>query len=305
MTPLERQAAALRGFNRFYTRLIGVLDENLSASPFSLTAARVLYELATRPELTASELGAELGVDSGYLSRMFKDFEMRGLLTRAPSEADRRRQILRLTDAGQAAFAPLDAAARQEAIALLTRLPDPAREEVIAAMRRIEALLGGNRQAPCTLRPPQPGDIGWVIERHAALYWREYGFDHRFEALVARVAGDFLATHDPAWEQCWIAEQDGVRAGSVFLVRKDADTAKLRLLIVEPSARGLGIGRTLVQACIARARELGYRRMVLWTNDILLAARAIYQAEGFRLVASQPHSDFGPPMVGEDWALDL
>ena len=301
----DARVAALRRFNRFYTNRIGVLREGLSQSRFSLTEARVLYELANRMGSTASDLGGTLDLDAAYLSRILRGFETAGLLTRTPSPADRRQYILSMTEAGHAAFAPLDAAARQEVGALLDRLPDSDQTALLESMRRIEALLGDSPPPAWTLRQPEPGDIGWVVERHAALYAAEYGFDARFEALVAQVAGAFLAQHDPRRERCWIAERDGVRLGTVFLMRKSDEVGKLRLLIVEPSARGIGIGKGLVDACIAFAREAGYRRLTLWTNDILLAARGIYRAAGFRLVASAPHRDFGPKMLGEDWELDL
>jgi DNA-binding MarR family transcriptional regulator/GNAT superfamily N-acetyltransferase len=302
---LDQRVAAVRRFSRFYTRVIGALREGLLQSRFSLAEARVLYELAHRDEPTATELGRDLEMDAGYLSRMLQAFERDGLLARSASGTDRRQNMLSLTAAGADAFAPLDARSRAEVGALLAGLSEPAQSDLIAAMQRIEALLGTSRPPAWLLRQHRPGDIGWVIARHGALYADEYAFDHRFEALVAQVAGGFLAEHDPARERCWIAERDGVNAGSVFLVRKSDDMAKLRLLIVEPTARGLGIGRRLVAECIGFARQAGYCGITLWTNDILLAARAIYQQVGFRLVASRPHSDFGPPCVGEDWELTL
>ena len=302
---LDQRIAAVRRFSRFYTRVIGALREGLLQSRFSLAEARVLYELAHRNELTATDLGRDLEMDAGYLSRMLQAFERDGLLARSASGTDRRQNLLSLTAAGAEAFAPLDARSRAEVGALLAGLSEPAQADLITAMQRIEALLGTSRPATWLLRQHRPGDMGWVIARHGALYADEYAFDHRFEALVAQVAGGFLAEHDPARERCWIAERDGVNVGSVFLVRKSDEMAKLRLLIVEPTARGLGIGRRLVAECIAFARQAGYRGITLWTNDILLAARAIYQQAGFRLVASSPHCDFGPRCVGEDWELTL
>jgi DNA-binding MarR family transcriptional regulator/ribosomal protein S18 acetylase RimI-like enzyme len=303
---LDQRIAAIRAFNRFYTNRIGVVRDRILTSRFSLTEARVLYELANAEEApSAGSIGAMLDLDAGYLSRILRRFETDGLLTRAPAPEDRRRVTLCLTEAGRDAFAPLDQMARQDAEALLTRLPEPAQEELVTALRRTETLLGNPTRPAWTLRAPRPGDIGWVVARHGALYAEEYGFDARFEALVAQVAGTFLATHDPARERCWIAEADGARLGSVFLVRESDDLARLRLLIVEPTARGLGIGRHLVETCVNEARALGYRRMTLWTNDILVAARGIYRAAGFRLTASAPHNRFGPPMVGEDWERDL
>jgi DNA-binding MarR family transcriptional regulator/GNAT superfamily N-acetyltransferase len=302
---LDQRIAAVRRFSRFYTRVIGALREGLLQSRFSLAEARVLYELAHRNELTATELGRDLEMDAGYLSRMLQAFERDGLLARSASETDRRQNLLSLTAAGAEAFAPLDARSRAEVGALLAGLSEPAQSDLVAAMQRIEALLATSRPAAWLLRQHRPGDIGWVIARHGALYADEYAFDCRFEALVAQVASGFLAEHDPARERCWIAERDGVNVGSVFLVRKSDEMAKLRLLIVEPTARGLGIGRRLVAECIAFARQAGYRGITLWTNDILLAARAIYQQAGFRLVASSPHCDFGPHCIGEDWELTL
>jgi DNA-binding MarR family transcriptional regulator/predicted N-acetyltransferase YhbS len=302
---LEHRVTAIRRFNRFYTGAIGALHEGLLQSRFSLTEARVLYELAQRAGVTATELGRELDLDSGYLSRILQRFEREGLIVRALSEVDRRQSLLSLTAAGREAFAPLDARSREEVGARLAALSEPAQASLVGAMQQIEALLGARGAAPWLLRQHRPGDIGWVVARHGALYAEEYGLDARFEALVAQVAGAFLAHHDPARERCWIAERDGVNVGSVFLVQKSDEVAKLRLLIVEPTARGSGIGRRLVTECIGFARSAGYRRITLWTNDVLLAARTIYQQTGFRLVASAPHQDFGPPMIGEDWELAL
>jgi DNA-binding MarR family transcriptional regulator/N-acetylglutamate synthase-like GNAT family acetyltransferase len=281
------------------------VQEGYLQSRFSLTEARVLYELAHTDGLTATQISAVLGLDAGYLSRMLRAFEQEGLLTRGPSETDRRQTILTLTSDGRAAFAPLDQRSRQEIGAMLATLPEPAQEAVVGGMQTIARLLSDSPGSEWTTRHPAPGDIGWVIERHGALYAEEYGFNHKFEALVAQVAGAFLDQHDPARERAWIADRNGVRLGSVFLVRKTDDIGKLRLLLVEPSARGLGVGKRLVEECIGFARQAGYRRVTLWTNDILLAARGIYRAAGFRLVSSEPHNDFGPPMVGEEWDLEL
>lgn len=305
LEPDDAAVAAVRAFNRFYTRRIGVVQEGYLQSRFSLTEARVLYDLAHTDGLTASQIGAALDLDAGYLSRMLRTFEQDGLLTRGPSRTDKRQTILTLTESGRAAFAPLDQRSRQEIGAMLSALPEPAQEAVIGGMQTIARLLSDGPRRDWTMRRPVPGDIGWVIERHAALYAEEYGFNHKFEALVAQVAGAFVADHDPVSERAWIAERDGVRLGSVFLVRKTDDIGQLRLLIVEPSARGLGIGKRLVADCILFARQAGYRRMTLWTHDILLAARGIYRAAGFRLVSSEPHSEFGPPTMEENWALEL
>jgi len=302
---LDHRVAAVRRFNRFYTREIGVLGDGLLQSGFSLAEARVLYELAQRPGTTASELGRDLTLDSGYLSRILQGFERDGLVTRAACQTDRRQNLLSLTDPGRAAFAPLDTRSREQIGTLLAGLAEPAQASLVTAMNQIETLLGARHAMPWLLRQHRPGDIGWVVSRHGALYAKEYGLDARFEALVARVAGEFLAQHDPTRERCWIAERDGVNVGSVFLMRKSNEVAKLRLLITEPAARGLGIGRRLVAECISFAREAGYRSITLWTNDVLVAARTIYQQAGFHLVASAPHREFGPPMVGEDWDLAL
>jgi DNA-binding MarR family transcriptional regulator/N-acetylglutamate synthase-like GNAT family acetyltransferase len=299
------RVAAVRRFNRFYTRAIGALQEGLLQSRFSLTEARVLYELAQRANVTATELSRDLELDSGYLSRILQRFEHDGLIARTPSDVDRRQSLLSMTESGRGAFAPLDARSREEVGSLLAAMSQPAQASVVAAMGRIETLLGARLATSWLLRQHRPGDIGWVVARHGAHYAGEYGLDARFEALVAQVAGEFLAKHDPARERCWIAERDGVNVGSVFLMRKSDEVAKLRLLIVEPAARGLGIGRRLVEECIDFARNVGYRSITLWTNDVLIAARNIYQQAGFRLIASAPHRDFGPPMVGEDWELPL
>ncbi len=301
----DRRTEAVRAFNRFYTSRIGVVREVYLRSRFSLTEARVLYELATAEGLTATHIGDTLGLDAGYLSRMLRRFEQDGLLARTPSETDRRQAILTLTEDGRAAFTPLDQRSRQEIGAMLAPLPDPAQEAVVGAMQIIARLLADRPVTECIVRHPEPGDIGWVIERHGALYAEEYNFNHKFEALVAQIAGAFLNEHDPTRERGWIAERNGIRLGSVFLVRQTDDIAKLRLLLVEPAARGLGLGKRLVDECISFAREAGYRRITLWTNDILVAARGIYRAAGFRLIGTQPHSDFGPPMVGEEWELEL
>jgi DNA-binding MarR family transcriptional regulator/GNAT superfamily N-acetyltransferase len=302
---LAGRVTAVRRFSRFYTRRIGALQEGISQSRFSLAEARVLYELANRPAPTASEIIGALGLDPGYLSRILRRLERAGLVTRSQSPADRRRNALTLTDQGRAAFTPLNAAAADEVAGLLTGLPAPAQERLVGCMRQIESLLGEAPASAWRLRPPAPGDIGWVVSRHGALYAAEYGFDARFEALVARVAGAFLAQHDPARERCWIAESDGVRLGSVFLVRESDEVARLRLLLVEPTARGLGLGKALTAECIGFSRQAGYRGITLWTNDVLTAARGIYRAAGFRLVRSTPHCDFGPSVVGEDWELSL
>lgn len=306
LAPTEDQIEAVRIFNRFYTRQIGLLQEGLLKSNFSLTEARVLYELANRDGLTASDLTRELGLDAGYLSRLLKKFETRRLLTRAPSTLDGRQTVLSLTVAGRAAFAPLNRASAEEVATLLGRLSVEDREKVVKAMQAVQRLLGGTEpKEPYSLRPLQVGDIGWITHRQGVLYAQEYGFDGSYEALVAEILSTFVRDFDPQWERAWIAERDGEVVGSVFIVRKSETVAKLRLLYVDPSARGLGIGRRLVEECISFARSKGYKTMTLWTNDILLAARHIYQTAGFKLVEEDRHHSFGQDLVGQTWELEL
>jgi DNA-binding MarR family transcriptional regulator/N-acetylglutamate synthase-like GNAT family acetyltransferase len=304
---VNRCIAEIRRFNRFYTQKIGVLGGRLLGSPFSLTEARLLYELAQRDDLTATRLGKELGLDQGYLSRLLSSFERRGLLRRAPSPADRRQSVLSLTDAGRAAFAPLDARSQAEIADVLCGLTADQRTQLIAAMRAVEGLVGTGHDAvtPFLLRQPRPGDMGWVISRHGALYAEEYGWNTEFEALVAEVVVKFMRDFDPQRECCWIAEKDGCNAGSVFLVAETKTAAQLRLLLVEPAARGRGIGERLVAECLRFARQARYRTISLWTNSVLVAARHIYQEAGFRLIASEPHQSFGQNLVGETWELTL
>src|SRR5882672_5706161 len=303
----DARVAAVRGFNRFYTQKIGVLNEGLLKSRFSLTEARVLYELAHRERPTATELRGDLGLDAGYLSRILRRFEQQGLIARTTSRADGRQSLLALTAKGRAAFAPLDARSRQEIGTLMDGLGEPDQARLAAAMATIERLLGPRPQneAPYLLRPHQPGDMGWVVHRHGALYAQEYGFDERFEALVAGVVARFVEGYDPRRERCWIAEKDGEIVGSVFLVRRSRSVSQLRLLLVEPKARGLGIGERLVAECIRFARQAGYRKITLWTNSVLRAARRLYQAAGFRRVHHEKHRSFGRELVGETWELAL
>jgi len=298
--------AAVRRFSRFYTRRIGALDERLLGGPLSLPEARIVYELAQNGEATATRLGAELGMDAGYLSRLLRALQDRGLLDRRPHATDGRQAVISLTEAGRATFAEIDAQAEAEVGAMLAPLPAPARDRLVAAFAEAEALLGGAAPSePFTLRGPRPGDMGWVVHRQAALYAEEYGFDWRFEALVAEIVAKFVSNFDATGERCWLAERAGAVVGSVFLVRQSAQEAKLRLLYVEPSARGLGIGERLVRECIACARAMGYRRLTLWTNDILHAARRIYQRAGFALIEEERHHSFGQDLVGQYWALDI
>ena len=297
----------VRGFNRFYTRQIGVLGEHVFESPFSLSEVRVLYELAHRDGPTASDLGRDLGLDAGYLSRMLRRFETRGLITRTSSPADARQSHLRLTPRGRQAFAPLETRARGAVASMLAHLSSPQRQQVVEAMTTIEQALNGQKAArePYLLRPHQPGDMGWVVQQHGAIYAREWGYNQDFEALVARIVADFLERFDPARERCWIAEKDGANVGSVFVVAKSKTVARLRLLIVDPSARGLGIGGRLVDECVRFARNAGYRQMTLWTHSQLAAARRLYQDAGFRRTHHEKNHSFGKDLVDETWDLQL
>ena len=303
----DRRVGVVRRFNRFWTRQIGVLGEGYLESPFSLTEVRVLYELAHREETTASELGEELGLDAGYLSRLLRGFEKHGLIHKRLSEADGRRRLLRLSARGREAFAPLDARSRNDIGAMLGGMSIAGQERLVGAMRTIEGLLSVRPEPviPYLLRSHWPGDMGWVVHRHGVLYASEYGWDERFEALVAEIVAKFIRQFDPKLERCWIAERDGEIVGCVFLVRESEEIAKLRLLLVEPKVRGLGIGSRLVEECIRFARQAGYRKITLWTNDVLNSARRIYEAMGFRLVHEQPHHSFGRDLVGQTWELML
>lgn len=298
---------AVRRFNRFYTRHIGVLSDGLLRTPFSLAESRVIYELAHREEATATALGKELGLDAGYLSRLLRGLREKGLIDKTPSKADGRLTLLRLTDEGQAAFAMLNSRSRNDVGAMLSELSTEDQRRVAKAMAAIQEILGtpSENRVPYILRPHQPGDLGWIVHRHAVLYAEEYGWDEQFEALVADIAADFIKSHDPKLERCWIAEKDGAIVGSVLVVKQSERVAKLRLLLVEPKARGLGIGRRLVEECMTFARRAGYQKMTLWTNSILHAARHIYEEAGFSLVEEQPHHSFGHDLVGQTWELDL
>ena len=313
-SPTSSRTEAVRRFNRFYTRRIGVLHENLAATRFSLTESRLLWDFAHRERTTAAELARDLDLDPGYLSRLLRAFKEQKLIHGERAAGDARHVHLRLTPAGRRAFAPLDRQSATDVERLLAGLGDAEQRRLLGAMADIELLLGERRgAAPWLLRAPHAGDIGWVVERHGRIYADEYGWDLRFESLVARIAADFVDKLDPAREACWIAERDGANVGCVLLVqaRDDATgepvagSAQLRLLLVEPAARGLGIGARLVDECERFARRSGYRRIVLWTNSVLLAARAIYAKAGYRLVASEPHESFGHPLVGETWELAL
>ncbi len=302
-----RRIDAVRRFNRFYTQCIGALDEGLLASPFPLPQARVLFELAQRDGVTAGELARTLDVDTSYLSRMLRDLARKGLVRPARDPKDARRQPLALTPAGRKAFATLDARSREQVAAMLARLAHEDEKRLVGAMAAIERLLGGSPPSsdPFVLRSHEPGDLGWIVSRHGALYAQEYGWDMTFEALVADIAAKFLRTFDARTERCWIAERDGERVGCVLVVRQSARVAKLRLLLIEPSARGCGLGRRLVAECVRFTRAVGYRKLVLWTNDILHAARHLYEEAGFVLVAEEKHHSFGQNLVGQNWELSL
>jgi DNA-binding MarR family transcriptional regulator/GNAT superfamily N-acetyltransferase len=303
----DDQIAAVRAFNRFYTSKLGVLDQQILKSPFSLSEARVLYELAHRDDVAAKDIGIELGLDPGYLSRIVQKFDENGLITRKPLPADRRQYRLGLTAKGRQAFAKLDRRSHDEIAGQLATLPRGDGQRLIEAMAAIERLLGNPCAAPrpAILRDPRPGDMGWVVQSHGALYASEYGFDSSFEALVAEIAAKYLASFDASRERCWIAEIDGAEVGSVFLVRDTDDVAKLRLLLVDPAGRGHGLGTRLVAECISFARACGYRKITLWTQSILVAARKIYQDAGFVLVATEPHRSFGQSLIGETWEMGL
>ncbi len=309
--PQVDRIEAVRRFNRFYTERIGVLHETLLNSEFSLTEVRLLYELAHRDALTATQLGDELGLDAGYVSRILKSFVLRGFLRRAPKAGDGRSSLLVLTARGRKAFAPLDARSREEVAVKLQTLPGGEQIELVSAMQTIEKLLGAvgrqylREKAAIVLRPHAPGDMGWVISRHAAVYAQEFGWEQAFEALVAEIVAKFIRNFDPKCERCWIAERGGENVGSVFVVRKSKRVAQLRLLLVEPAARGMGIGAQLVAECVRFARAHGYLKIMLGTNDVLRAARSLYIAAGFKLVGQERHRSFGRDLVGQTWEMDL
>lgn len=305
--PREADIAAIRSFNRFYTRHLGVLDERLLESPFTLAECRILYELGTRSSATASELSSGLGMDPAYLSRLLARLRDRDMVEAGASGTDGRTRLLSLSAAGRSAFQALDRASHDEIAAGLAPLGAEGARSLVAAMRTIRLLLdpGAARVQPWMIRPHRSGDIGWIVRRQGMLYTQEHGWDESFEGLVAEIAGAFLRSHDPRRERCWIAERGGTIMGSVMLVDGGEGDAKLRLLYVEPEARGAGIGRRLVEECIAFARQAGYRNLTLWTNDILRAARRIYEAAGFVLVSEEDHHSFGKNLVGQYWRLEL
>jgi DNA-binding MarR family transcriptional regulator/GNAT superfamily N-acetyltransferase len=304
VSQLKDRVEIVRRFNRFYTRQIGVLHEHLLDSDFSLTEVRILYELAHREALTTSQLCRELGLDSGYLSRVISGFEKKGLVAKSRSPQDARATQLQLTEHGRTVFSPLEEASRHEVGAMLTQLSEPEQQQLVDAMGQVESLLG-ERTPNYLLRDPQPGDMGWLVYRQSILYAQEYGWNNEYEALASEIVARYLREFDPRSERCWIAEKDGKGVGSVFVVRHDEQTAKLRLLYVDPSARGLGIGRRLVEECLRFARLAGYKKMILWTNSVLTDARRIYEQAGFQLVEEAPHHSFGKDLIGQTWSLDL
>jgi DNA-binding MarR family transcriptional regulator/N-acetylglutamate synthase-like GNAT family acetyltransferase len=304
---LAPRVESVRRFNRFYTKQIGLLSEHVLKSQFSLAEARVIYELAQREKATATEMGAELGLDAGYLSRLLAAFKKRGLISKKPSETDGRQSVIWLTDKGRKAFTELNAHSHGEVESLLGRLPQADQNRLIDAMRVIEEVLGARpeQKVSYVIRPHRPGDMGWVTHRHGVIYNEEYGWDEEFEALVAEIAAKFIRNYDPKRERCWIAERGGEIADCIFLVKKSSTVAQLRLLLVEPSARGMGIGKRLVNECVRFARQTGYKKIALWTNSALHAARHIYEEAGFRLVKEEPHHSFGHDLVGQNWELKL
>ncbi|HEX8051831.1 MAG TPA: helix-turn-helix domain-containing GNAT family N-acetyltransferase [Thermoleophilaceae bacterium] len=302
----DEHVAAVRGFNRFYTNVAGLLREGLLGTDLTLTEARVVFDLAQREQTEVAALRAALALDAGYLSRVIGRLESRGLLERERSAQDGRRQVLTLTARGRRRFQTIDARSAREVAALLDPVPESDRRRLVGAMATIEDVLGAcERPASFVLRPPAPGDYGWIVENHARVYSDEFGFDVRFEALIARIVGEWAADHDPHREACWIAEVDGEPAGSIFCMRKSERVAKLRLLCVAPRARGTGVGSRLVDECLRFARSAGYRRIVLWTQDNLTGARRIYERAGFRLDDEEAHTMFGPEVRGQNWSRTL
>lgn len=304
---LEGQIAAVRGFTRFYTRKLGIIEPKLLDSAFTLQEARIMYEIAHRPACTATDLSRGLGLDPGFVSRSLQALQRRQIVTRRPSKTDGRINEISLTAKGRTAQAELERRSREEVGQLLTGLDEAQRAAIVGAMTTIERTLERPAEKPAAilLRSHRPGDIGWVISSQAEAYAEEYGWDISYEALVAEICAQFIRNYDASREHCWIAEAGGERLGSIFLVKGSDDVAKLRLLLVEKKARGLGVGRALVEQCIRAAREMGYKEMTLWTQSILVAARGIYQAAGFRRVKEEPHYSFGVDLVGETWELKL
>ncbi len=309
MRPIEQRADSVREFNRFYMSRIGVLGDIFLDTGYSVGEVRLLYELAHRDRPTASKIGEALGLDPAYLSRTLRKFEKQGLITTVPG-ADRRCRLLELTPTGRKAFAPLERKARSAIVELLQPLATREQQQMVESMQAIRALLGdpdaaARKKGLYLIRPPAPGDLGWIVHRHGALYAEEYGYDQRFEGLVAEVVANFSRNQKPERQCCWIAERDGEIVGSVFLVAQTAALAQLRLLLVEPKARGAGLGRRLVEEAIRFARSVGYQRIRLWTQSELKPARKLYQSVGFKLVGEEAHEDFGKKLKAEVWELKL
>src|SRR5262245_58109709 len=301
------RVAAVRRFNRFYTQHLGMLQDGWLDSPFSLTEARVLYELKQRDRGNATEIGRELGLDAGYLSRILRNFHRRGLIRKETSPDDARQTLLSLTPRGRKAFAPLESRTLQQVGAVLDRLPASDQTRLVAALQTAQSLIDDRPQSSpaVILREPQHGDFGWIVARHAAIYAQEYQWTDKFEGLCAQIVADFVNNFDPQFERCWIAELDGEKAGSVMLAKDSAEVARLRLLLVEPAARGHGIGKRLTAECVAFARQRRYRRITLWTHSVLTAARHVYSQAGFTLTSSEPRHSFGQDVVSEHWDLPL
>lgn len=301
----EARVAQLRAFNRFYTGILGLLRDGLLETPHSLPESRVLFELGSAGPASPSALAQRLDLDLGYVSRLLSRLKERELVVGETAKGDRRRQVVSLTTKGKRAFRTLDTKSSLQIRQLLDRLDDDAQERLVACTREIETLLGETRTPPIVLREPVPGDFGWVVQRHGTLYRQEYGWDETFEALVARVVADFIEHRDRERERAWIAEVEGNRLGCVFCMKKTNDVAQLRILLVEPTARGIGIGSTLVNECIRFAKHVHYKQMMLWTNDVLVDARRIYERAGFHLIEEEKHHSFGHDLVGQNWWLDL
>jgi DNA-binding MarR family transcriptional regulator/GNAT superfamily N-acetyltransferase len=307
---LQDRIGAVRRFNRFYTRQIGVLRKNYLDSPYSLGEMRVLYELAQGKDVTASDIGRALDLDAGYLSRVLRNFEKRGLVARRTSRADARQSLLSLTALGRKTFAPAEKRSQSDVAAMLEKLSGDKQRQLVSAMQTIETLLGGEADAvparSYTLRAPRHGDFGWIVSAHAQIYAREYGWGDPFEGLCAQIVADFINKYDAARERCWIAEMDGEPVGSVMLVKDDEPgTARIRLLIVDPKARGFGLGQRLTDECVRFAREAGYRKITLWTHSVLAAARHCYEKAGFTLTSSEPRHTWGKEVVAEFWDMTL
>jgi DNA-binding MarR family transcriptional regulator/GNAT superfamily N-acetyltransferase len=308
MPASDQRIGAVRRFNRFYTRQIGVLRKNYFDSPYTLGEMRVLYELAHGGARTASDIGRALDLDAGYLSRVLRNFEKRGFITRKTSAQDARQSHLTLTARGAKIFAPFEKKSQTQVADMLAKIPPDGQRRLVGAMQTIETLLGeppADTKRSYTLRAPKLGDFGWIVARHAELYAQEYGWAEPFEGLCAQIVADFANKNDPACERCWIAEMNGENVGTIMLVKDSDDVARIRLLLVDPKARGLGLGTRLVDECVRFARAAGYKKMTLWTHSVLSAARRTYEKAGFTLTASEPRHSWGKDVVAEFWDLEL